>query len=297
MRFVARLRWLLPSLLLFLTQPGAAADPTPARTEEDRLFQSIEWQRGPGTGHLASTAEIAIPEGFAFTGKDGAKKFMMLTHNPPNDDLAGILIPVVENDQDMWFVVFQWRKEGYIKDDERDKLNADKILESIRKGTEESNKERAKRGWGKVEVIGWERPPYYDPKTNNLTWAIRGRSSDGENVNHSTRMLGREGYMMVDLVLSPEQLAATMPAYDNLMAGFTYTEGHRYAEFRKGDKIAAYGLTALVAGGAGAVAMKTGLLAKFWKLLVAMFLAGAAFVKRLWAKLTGEQRIETPPQA
>ena len=44
-----------------------------------------------------------------------------------------------------------------------------------------------------------------------------------------------------------------------------FKAGSRYAEFGQGDKIAAYGLTALVAGGAGAALAKSGLLSKMWK--------------------------------
>jgi uncharacterized membrane-anchored protein len=135
--------------------------------------------------------------------------------------------------------------------------------------------------------VGWERPPFYDAQTNNLTWAVRLRGSRGESVNYSVRILGREGYMSADLVLRPDELAASIPAFEKLLAGYTYTQGHRYAEYRKGDKLAAYGLTALVAGGAGAVAMKTGLLAKFWKLIVVAALGLLAAVKRFIKTILG----------
>ncbi len=46
--------------------------------------------------------------------------------------------------------------------------------------------------------------------------------------------------------------------------------------------MAEYGLTALVAGGAGVVAAKTGLLAKFWKFIVAGVVAIGAFFKRIF---------------
>jgi len=111
-------------------------------------------------------------------------------------------------------------------------------------------------------------------------------------VNYSTRLLGRTGLMNVDLVLSPDEMGAVVPEVANLMSGFQYTPGKRYAEFRQGDKVAAYGLTALVAGGAGAVAAKTGLLAKAWKWLILLLVknwklllviigGGAALLKKL----------------
>jgi len=45
-----------------------------------------------------------------------------------------------------------------------------------------------------------------------------------------------------------------------MIGGFSYSSGYKYAEWRSGDKVAAYGLTALVAGGAGVALVKSGLL-------------------------------------
>ena len=75
-------------------------------------------------------------------------------------------------------------------------------------------------------------------------------------VNYNTRLLGRRGVMTVSLVVDPNQVAATVPAFNDLLKSYSFNSGQGYAEFRAGDKIAKYGLTALVAGGAGAVAAK-----------------------------------------
>ena len=181
----------------------------------------------------------------------------------------------------MWFVIFEFNSLGYVKDDEKDKLDAKAILESIKTGTEQSNEERRKRGWATMDILGWHTQPRYDPVTNNLTWAIRGSSEGDEVVNYSVRLLGRKGVMDVDLVLNPTQVAGTLPEFDQLMTGFEFTSGNRYAEFMAGDKVAEYGLTALVAGGAGAVLAKSGLLAKMWKLLVVGALAAFAAIKKM----------------
>jgi uncharacterized membrane-anchored protein len=52
-----------------------------------------------------------------------------------------------------------------------------------------------------------------------------------------------------------------------------FVSGQRYSEWREGDKVAAFGLVALVAGGAGLAAGKLGLLGKLWKLVAAMVVA------------------------
>jgi len=70
-------------------------------------------------------------------------------------------------------------------------------------------------------------------------------------VNYNTRLLGRKGVMEVSLVVDPEKLSATMPAYQALLKDYDFKQGERYAEFRQGDKIAKYGLAALVTGAVG----------------------------------------------
>jgi len=82
--------------------------------------------------------------------------------------------------------------------------------------------------------------------------------------------------------------------FDALLTGFEFSTGNRYAEFRQGDRIAAYGLTALVAGGVGAAAAKSGLLSKLWKLLVVGGLAALAAIKRVLGAVFGSK--ESAPE-
>jgi len=269
--------------LLVLAPAPSSAEPDP---EAQKLFESIEWVVGPATGALGDKATIQVPAGMAFTGKDGTKKWMTLTHNLYDESMLGVLVP--QADSARWWAIFDYNNVGHVSDSEKDKLDAPAILKSLREGNDEANKELKKRGWRTVELVGWEKAPFYDTRTHNLTWSVRVRSENGrESVNHSVRLLGREGYMSADLILSPEEMASAIPVYESLLGGFTYTEGHRYAEYRKGDKLAAYGLTALIAGGAGAVAMKTGILAKFWKLIVVAVLGAFAALKRFFKTILG----------
>jgi uncharacterized membrane-anchored protein len=174
---------------------------------------------------------------------------------------------------------------GHVKDDERDKLNADEILESLRESNLQGNRERSERGWGILMIDGWAKAPYYDQATNNLTWAtIVSSPSGGRSVNHSVRLLGREGVMNADLVASEPRFAAVLPTFDRMVNGFSFKTGHEYAAWKQGDRVAEIGLTALVAGGAGIIAAKTGVLAKLWKVILAGVAAVAAGIKKLFGK-------------
>ena len=256
----------------------------------------IQWEAGPTKGKLGNIADINVPEGYRFTGKAGVKKLLELTQNIPSGNELGALVPNGNEEKDKWFVIFEFRETGYIKDDEKDKLDAEAILNSIQKGTEAQNEIRREKGWPAFHVVGWDKSPFYESRTNNLTWSIRGRDDAGEgSINYSTRLLGRRGTVNVDLVVSPDQAAQAVPRLQTLITGFTYQQGHRYSDFISGDKVASYGLTALIGGGAGAVLLKTGLLQKFWKLIVVGVLAIGAALKKLLAAIFGrKQQAENP---
>jgi len=132
-------------LLLCLPTPGAD------NPSNDRPKVQIDWAAGPLTARLGDIAEIKIPAGYRFTGKDGTRKFLELTQNPPGGSELGTIIPDVSNETDdkdstFWFVIFEFSDVGFVKDDDRDKLDADTLLKSIKGTTEEANKERASRG-------------------------------------------------------------------------------------------------------------------------------------------------------
>jgi uncharacterized membrane-anchored protein len=283
------------ALLTLLAAIATAQEHQQQQPQQPRI--RIDWQDGPTVGQLGNIAQLQIPAGFRFTGKQGALQVMELTHNPASGKELGVVIPA--GSDVTWFMTFEFEDGGYVKDDEKDKLDAAAILKSIQEGTEAANEERQKRGWKAFHVTGWEKPPFYDPLTHNLTWAIDGRGDDPSSpgdVNHSIRLLGRGGTMNVDLVVSSFDYNATLAQFNTVIGGFSYVQGQRYSDFRPGDKVAKYGLAALIAGGAGAVLLKTGLLAKFWKLIVVGIAAIAGFIKKIFSSIFGskETKIEDP---
>jgi uncharacterized membrane-anchored protein len=253
-------------------------------------LDKIPWAKGPTKGLLGSEASISVPAGCLFTGRDGVRSFLEATQNNASGNERGVLLCPANGTSETWFVLFSYDESGYVRDDEGSSLDADAILESVRRGTEAGNRERKRRGWATLTVEGWATKPFYDRATNNLTWAITAHDNEGgRTVNHSVRLLGRGGVMHADLVTTPDALTALVPTFNGTIGGFTYSSGFKYAEWRSGDKVAAYGLTALVAGGAGVALVKSGLLVKFWKLIVIGFAALVGALKRLWSRITGKR--------
>jgi uncharacterized membrane-anchored protein len=266
----------------------------------------VQWTRGPATVSLGShVAQLPLTEGYAFTDGAGTRKIMEAMGNPASDREVGLLYAQAEGKD--WFLVFEYHPVGYVPDDEKDRIDADAdvILASIREGTEEANQTRKKLGIPGLQVVGWSEKPHYDPETHNLEWAILAKSDDGgEVVNHNIRLLGRQGYMSITLVDDAEDLAASRTEARAVLAGFAYTPGKRYAEYVSGDRLAEFGLSALVVGGAGAAAVKLGFFASLWKLLakgyklvVVAVIAFVALLRRILGALFRREERVTMPNA
>lgn len=284
-------RALAAVVVLFLAFSTFAQDPAAAENEAQKVLESIEWVHGPGKGEMKNIASIDVPQGYMFAKANDVPKLMELMENPVSGQEVGFIAPESMD----WFMVFEFDEIGYVEDGERDKLDAGAILTNIKEGTEAANEERKKRGWGTLDIVGWEQEPKYDARSNNLIWAIRAKSGDGDVVNFNTRILGREGVMKVALVCDPPQLAAITPVAQNLLGDYSFNPGKRYAEFTRGDKVAKVGLAALIAGGGVAVAAKTGILAKLLKVLAKFGIFIAAAVAMLAKKLFGKKEESNVP--
>ena len=279
---------------------AATASEKPKSREEALKQAGVKLTSGPATVPLGKAAELKLPEGYHFVGKDSLDRFYELTHNMRSGNEVGVALAP------NYMLYFDYDEIGYVKDEDKDKLDADKLMKSMTEGQDGSNEERKKRGWDEVKLKGWATAPHYDAKTNNLKWAINLSSSRDQFqeiwINESIRLLGRGGVMSVTLVSdTPGFKAAEIDAEKLLAGNFAYVSGQKYSEFKQGDKVAAYGLSALVLGGAGVMAAKLGLFAKlgvllgkFWKAIVFGLIALGAVIKKVYDKIVGAK---APPPA
>jgi len=261
----------------------AEPSPSPSPAAEGLSWEnldSVKFTKGPSLGELGTTAQVKVPAGYVFAGGNDTRTLMETMQNPTSGKELGFVAPAGED----WFAVFEYDAVGYVKDDEKGSLDADALLESIKSGTEASNQERMRRGWPTLKVIGWETPPRYNEETHNLEWAVRAESEGQPVVNHNTRLLGRGGVMEVTLVVEPALLNETLPKFRTMLSGFDFSEGQKYAQFRPGDKMAAYGLTGLIVGGGTAALVKSGAFKWIWKAIVAAVVGIGALFKRIFSR-------------
>lgn len=252
-----------------------------------RQIMALHWVEGPANVSVGDNATFRVPAGYRFLGPSGTARFMELNHNLPQPAGTTVFAP----DDLRWFGVFLYSDVGHVPDNE--KIDPDSLLSTLRQGQAEANKELAARGWATAQVVGWKYSPFYDATTHNLSWAVDYRDSDGtDTINYNTRLLSRTGYTSAILVADPTTLQSSVAQFKSVVPGYNYLSDQTYAEYKPGDKVAKYGLAALVTGGAVAVAAKTGLwkvivgaLAAGWKLIaaavVALFAALGSFLKRL----------------
>lgn len=267
--------------LMVVGQSKKRPSPSPSSSPDNwTTYENVTWQKGPSVGQLGINAEVKIPEGYIFANARDTRTLMEATKNPISNSELGFIARADEE----WFVVFEFDDDGYVKDDDKTALDADALLKSIKEGTAEANKERTRRGWPTLTTLGWETPPRYNETTHNLEWATKAESEGSVVINHNTRLLGREGVMRVTLVTDPETLATTLPKFRQMLEGFEFKEGHRYTQFRAGDKTAAYGLTGLIVAGGAAAAVKTGAFKWLWKVLVAAAVGISGLVKKLFSR-------------
>lgn len=264
---------------------GAVSSPLQAA---EGALPAVHPEHGPKDVTLAEQGTLKLPAGYVYLNGSDADAMLRYWGNPGPHHLLGMVLS--ENESEPWAISLQFRAEGYVKDEDAKTWDADELFKSVKEGTEASNDERKKMGGGELHVIDWVQKPSYDAASHRLAWGMKAQSIDGdrrsESVNYRTYLLGREGYIEMNLMTDPQGLTAARPHADTLLGATVFADGKRYEDFsEKTDKVAAYGIAALVAGG---VAKKLGLLAtlglvlaKFWKLI----LIGLAFFGGGIAKL------------
>jgi uncharacterized membrane-anchored protein len=222
-----------------------------------------------------SQGQFNLPQGFVFVGPEDSRKMLERNGDTDNDDVLGI----VSQDQGGvdWFGIFRYADSGYIKDDEADKMDANKLLNEIKAGTAEANVERRKQGLGELDVVGWYQPPTYDRQKHTLSWSVIGqeRGDPSPVINYTTVLLGRYGILICTIVGDQKDGRQLQQNLAIVNASVNFPMGRDYPSFRQGDRISELTMTGLVTGGAAAAAYgaaKVGLMAKAGKLLIGLFL-------------------------
>jgi uncharacterized membrane-anchored protein len=153
------------------------------------------------------------------------------------------------------------------------------------------NKSRIENGYKPYELIRWATPPHYDASTHKLYWAQELKFGD-ENVdtlNYDIRILGRRGVLVLKAISSIDQLPEIEQNNPKILSMVNFNDGNRYTDFDpKVDKVATYGIAALVVGGIaaklGLFKVLLGVLAAAWKFVAVGCVALVSGIKKLFKR-------------
>lgn len=246
---------------------------------------------GPTDIALKNQATLKLPEGFVFIPQPQADQMLKAMGNGADSTRMGIIFPAGEGN---WMVVPRYIDSGYVKDDEARDWKSKEMLEQMKAGTEETNKERAARGIPEMEIIGWVQQPQYDAAAHRLVWSIESKdkgapATEEHGINYNTFVLGREGYISMNLVTAKGSLEQDKPAAATLLAATSFNDGKKYSDFNAStDKVAEYGIAALVAGAAakklGLFAVIAAFVAKFFKVIAVAAVAALGGLGKLFGR-------------
>lgn len=303
-RMVAWVRTAAYASLFFMTT-GYAQQPAPqeapaqeqsaAKSASDAVWQAAgdAMQHGPQVIQLGDQGRLSLPEGYNFVPKKEAADLMRLMGNQTDERFLGLVMP---DSGAEWMATVDYEPSGYIKDDDAKDWNADELLNGLKEGTKEGNKRRVEMGIEPIEVTKWVEVPTYDSPQHRLVWSAEARTMNAADedptINYNTYVLGREGYISLNLITSSSQIEKDKAVARELLAAVEFNEGKRYADFNEStDKVAAYGLAALVGGLAakklGLLAAAGVFLAKFAKVILIGVAAAASFIgKRFFGSKT-----------
>ena len=212
--------------------------------------------------------------------------------NPPESakDNLGMIFPNNGSSAaSSWGAVISYEEDGYVEDDGAEKINYDRMANEIKEAMNKANPERVKQGYETLSFIGWAESPHYDKQNHKLYWAkeIKFGNSQENTLNYNIRILGRRGVLVLNAIALKSQLQEVSQKTEQLLPLIDFNPGHRYTDFMPGkDKVAEYGIAALVAG---TVAAKVGLFKWLFALLIAgkkliavAFVALIAYIKNLF---------------
>lgn len=284
-----------------VTETPAASAPSPQPMSAEQFVASLHKQTGKVTlpGDIAT---LDVPASFYYLSPaDAAKVLVDAWGNPPGQDTLGMLFPagMTPLDDNAWGVNIQYEEEGHVEDDDADTINYDDLLTQMKDDMLSANDSRKQAGYPGIELVGWAEPPHYDKEHKKLYWA-KELKFDGVQINtlnYNVRILGRKGVLVMNFVAGMDQLAEINRNIDPVMAMANFNQGHRYLDFDPSvDKVAAYGIGALIAG---KVLAKTGLfvglllaLKKFWILLLAGLFGGFKTLFRRKKEAPAQQNID-----
>ena len=232
-------------------------------------------------------AKVIVPDGYKFLDKVQAQRVLSdIWGNPRDESVMGLLLKKEESPVETSYAIeISYSEEGYIEDDDAQDIDYGDLLSEMQDDVKAVNPERARLGYPTVDLVGWATKPYYDQESKKLYWAKELQFEDEESttLNYNIRVLGRKGYMNLNVIGGMETLADVENNLEPILSSVSFNSGYKYSEFDPDfDDVAAYGIGGLIAGKILAKAGFFALILKFWKFIAIGAVALFAGLKKLF---------------
>jgi uncharacterized membrane-anchored protein len=305
-------------LLIFLCRPGFSNDKdstvngvaSEAQIEElaslfaklDSVEKTMRYEHG-NISVQNGNANLHLPQGFKFINASQSQYILEdLWQNLPDASVLGMIVSDsfrINSMTNSWVFVVTYDGMGYVKDDDADDIDYDDLLKDLKEAQTQANLQRAKLGYGQMNLVGWASKPYYDKQNKVLHWAkeLTVAGDETNTLNYDVRVLGRKGVLSLNAVADMDQLEVVKKNIPAILKMASFGKGHTYSEFNPDvDEVAAWTIGGLVAG---KILVKAGMLAgllKFWKLIAIGLVAAGSFI---WKFVRGKKQqpefsVETP---
>ncbi len=259
---------------------------------EEQFLDSLNFRSGKVVlgGNLAT---LNLPDNMVFLDGDDAERVLVQAWGNPPDEKPplGMILPkgVSPLAEESWAVTVEYEESGYVSDEDAADIDYNDMLKDLQQSAEEDNKWRAENGYEPVSIVGWASAPHYDAEGKKLHWAkeVQFGDSDEHTLNYNIRVLGRKGVLVLNFIAGMHQLPQIEQNVPAVLAMTDFNDGNRYADFNPDlDKVAAYGLGALIAGKAAA---KVGLFAAALVLLKKLWILPVLLIGWIWRRITGKK--------
>lgn len=246
--------------------------------------------------------KLELPKGLTALDHTESEKFYTFSQQPiPPKMLCVVVDPDAEVE---WYADISYEAIGHIDDSDATELmqDSDKLLKDLQDITRDSYAKMPGGAALAPTIVGWYKPPAYNPQTHVLTAAFIGQDPgvSVQTVNFATTVLGRGGDATVIIVGAKKDAALLEKEHAKLNSAIHFAPGKDYASWQPSDGKADLAFIGLITGST-AVAAKTGPLPKLGSLLlafrnafIAILIGVGVFVNWIKYKRTGKPASTDP---
>lgn len=227
-------------------------------------------------------ATVKVPEGFIFLDKEDTRRLLIDYWDNAESAMDYTLGSLVPSTAELFYqieiaYIIRYDNCGYVKDDDANSVDYDKMMKDIHEEEKEENPKLPEES--RLYTKGWEFTPKYLSGSHALVWAKRLTKENGfEWVNYDMRILCKDGLVSLMAVLDTEDSQEVKVKEMDIINSLSFDEGYAYADFDASrDRVSEWTIGGLVAG---SILAKSGLLAKIgilllkgWK-IIALAIAG-----------------------